>query len=164
VWLYKASAAAIVVVGLTAGACFHILQYERTCYWRIVGNILLPNLELTLSARLGGCDVQPRRILTRSERIESDSPPKQAKCEGSSSFLKKRTKKLLFSSVRTDRISRVSHWIKSFLVLFFKKELLSCCTDVSVSTRVDISFESCRMAILFVPCVCGERLLPAPGG
>jgi hypothetical protein len=44
--------------------------------------------------------------------------------EGSSSFLKKRTKKLLFDSVRTDRIARVNQQNKSFLVLFFKKELL----------------------------------------
>jgi hypothetical protein len=58
--------------------------------------------------------------------------------EGSSSFLKKRTKKLLFSSVSTGRIRRANQWSKSFLVLFFKKELLSCCADVSVSTRVGI--------------------------
>jgi len=41
--------------------------------------------------------------------------------EGSSSFLKKRTKKLLFVGVRASRIRRYN---KSFLVLFFKKELL----------------------------------------
>jgi hypothetical protein len=72
-------------------------------------------------------------------RIESDSAPKQPKCEGSSSFLKKSTKKLLFSSLRTGRIGRVNQWSKSFLVLFFKKELLSCFADVSVSTRVGIT-------------------------
>jgi hypothetical protein len=49
--------------------------------------------------------------------------------------LKKRTKKLLFCSVSTGRIRRANQWSKSFLVLFFKKELLSCCADVSVSTR-----------------------------
>jgi hypothetical protein len=43
------------------------------------------------------------------------------KKEGSSSFLKKRTKKLLFVGSRASRIRRGS---KSFLVLFFKKELL----------------------------------------
>jgi hypothetical protein len=46
--------------------------------------------------------------------------------EGSSSFLKKRTKKLFLFSVRTDLTCRVNQQIKSFLVLFFKKELLPC--------------------------------------
>jgi hypothetical protein len=58
---------------------------------------------------------------------ESDSPPKRRKCEGSSSFLKKRTKKLLFVSGSTNApwliyVSEATD--KSFLVLFFKKELL----------------------------------------
>jgi hypothetical protein len=44
--------------------------------------------------------------------------------QGSSSFLKKRTKKLLLCSVRASRIMRVNQGNKSFLVLFFKKELL----------------------------------------
>jgi len=43
--------------------------------------------------------------------------------EGSSSFLKKRTKKLLLSSVRCGRAHRVTIIVK-VLVLFFKKELL----------------------------------------
>jgi hypothetical protein len=43
------------------------------------------------------------------------------KKQGSSSFLKKRTKKLL--PPRLVRLARVPT-IKSFLVLFFKKELL----------------------------------------
>jgi len=43
--------------------------------------------------------------------------------EGSSSFLKKRTKKLLLSSVRRGRAHRVTIIVK-VLVLFFKKELL----------------------------------------
>jgi hypothetical protein len=48
--------------------------------------------------------------------------------EGSSSFLKKRTKKLLLiaASVRSQLAASVLPAIdKSFLVLFFKKELLS---------------------------------------
>jgi hypothetical protein len=44
--------------------------------------------------------------------------------EGSSSFLKKRTKKLLLLGMHTDRAGRVNQQNKSFLVLFFKKELL----------------------------------------
>jgi photosystem II stability/assembly factor-like uncharacterized protein len=44
----------------------------------------------------------------------------------SSSFLKKRTKKLLPASVRAGRNRHVNQTIKSFLVLFFKKELLPC--------------------------------------
>jgi hypothetical protein len=48
----------------------------------------------------------------------------EGKCEGSSAFLKKSTKKLLFASRRASRIGRVKQWNKSFLVLFFKKELL----------------------------------------
>jgi hypothetical protein len=47
-----------------------------------------------------------------------------SKHKGSSSFLKKRTKKLLLSSVRGGRSDRVDQHSKSFLVLFFKKELL----------------------------------------
>jgi hypothetical protein len=45
--------------------------------------------------------------------------------EESSSFLKKRTKKLLFYSIRVDRPRSATKHSKSFLVLFFKKELLS---------------------------------------
>jgi hypothetical protein len=48
---------------------------------------------------------------------------KERKRKGSSSFLKKRTKKLLFLGVRTDRIGRLNQQSKSFLVLFFKKQL-----------------------------------------
>jgi hypothetical protein len=44
--------------------------------------------------------------------------------KGSSSFLKKRTKKLLFLGMRTDRSCRVNQTTKGFLVIFFKKELL----------------------------------------
>jgi hypothetical protein len=40
--------------------------------------------------------------------------------------LKKRTKKLLRDLVRAGRIRRVNQPDKSFLVLFFKKELLPC--------------------------------------
>jgi hypothetical protein len=45
--------------------------------------------------------------------------------EGSSSFLKKRTKKLLLSSIRGGRAHRVNQHSKNLLLLFFKKELLS---------------------------------------
>jgi hypothetical protein len=54
----------------------------------------------------------------------------EEKCQGSSSFLKKRTKKLLFVSVRVNRCGRVKQASKSFLVLFFKKELLPCFAGV----------------------------------
>jgi hypothetical protein len=40
--------------------------------------------------------------------------------------LKKRTKKPFLSAARTDLACRVNQKSKSFLVLFFKKELLSC--------------------------------------
>jgi hypothetical protein len=50
----------------------------------------------------------------------------QPKRKDSSSFLKKRTKKLLLITVRSDRGGRVNQLSKSFLVLVFKKELLSC--------------------------------------
>jgi hypothetical protein len=49
-----------------------------------------------------------------------------AKQEGSSSFLKKRTKKLLLDQLLLDRAYRASQHNKSLLVLFFRKELLSC--------------------------------------
>jgi hypothetical protein len=49
----------------------------------------------------------------------------------SSSFLKKRTKKLLFVSVRALRTSRINQESKSFLFLFFKKEILPCFANVS---------------------------------
>jgi hypothetical protein len=52
--------------------------------------------------------------------VEIDTQAKQ----GSISFLKKRTKKLLLSSRRASPINRVNQQGKSFLVLFFKKELL----------------------------------------
>jgi hypothetical protein len=48
----------------------------------------------------------------------------QGRKEGSSSFLKKRTKKLLFVWHAFRRHSTQLLGIKSFLVLFFKKELL----------------------------------------
>jgi hypothetical protein len=44
--------------------------------------------------------------------------------QASSSFLKKRTKKLLLDLVSAFRVGRVNQTNKSFLVLFFKKELL----------------------------------------
>jgi hypothetical protein len=55
---------------------------------------------------------------------DKDIAQKEGKHEGSSSFLKKRTKKLLLLGMRTDRTGRVNQHSKSFLVLFFKKELL----------------------------------------
>jgi hypothetical protein len=51
------------------------------------------------------------------------SSSKESKREGSSSFLKKRTKKLLLSTVSIDLAWRITQQNKSFLVLFFKKKL-----------------------------------------
>jgi hypothetical protein len=50
----------------------------------------------------------------------------KAKRQESSSFLKKRTKKLLLALLRAGVIWRVNQRRKSFLFLFFKKEILSC--------------------------------------
>jgi hypothetical protein len=50
-----------------------------------------------------------------------------ARKEGSSSFLKKRTKKLLFDWLTRQKRSVRFEMSKSFLVLFFKKELLPSC-------------------------------------
>jgi len=47
--------------------------------------------------------------------------------EGSSSFLKKRTKKLLLLGIRTDHTRRVNQQNKSLLLLFFRKEDLPFC-------------------------------------
>jgi hypothetical protein len=49
--------------------------------------------------------------------------------------LKKRNKKLLLASVRAGRNDRVNQTSKSFLFLFFKKEILPCLPGVSVSMR-----------------------------
>jgi hypothetical protein len=65
--------------------------------------------------------------------------PKEATRQESSSFLKKRAKKLLRAPVRVDRVGRVNRTSKSFLFLFFKKEILPCFAGVSVPTRVDKS-------------------------
>jgi hypothetical protein len=46
---------------------------------------------------------------------------------GSSSFLKKRTKKLLPATPRVENPLALNQTDKSFLVLFFKKELLPSC-------------------------------------
>jgi hypothetical protein len=56
---------------------------------------------------------------------------KTAKRQGSSSFLKKRTKKLVLDLVRAGRIGRVNRQSKSFLFLFFKKEMLPSLRSVS---------------------------------
>jgi hypothetical protein len=50
---------------------------------------------------------------------------KDSNREGSSSFLEKRTKKLFLSPVRPNVACRANQQSKSFLVLYFKKELLS---------------------------------------
>ena len=55
--------------------------------------------------------------------------------EGSSSFLKKRTKKLLFIAARACRVHLRN---KSFLFLFFKKEILPCFA-LSVFPRIDVT-------------------------
>jgi hypothetical protein len=58
----------------------------------------------------------------RSEsRIENDSPPKEGKCQESSSFLKKRTKKLLFSLIPDLRIYSANQHNQKFFVSFFQK-------------------------------------------
>jgi hypothetical protein len=57
----------------------------------------------------------------------------------SSSFLKKRTKKLLLASVRAGRNQRVSKTSTSFLFLFFKKEILPCSAGVAVQPPVGIT-------------------------
>jgi hypothetical protein len=60
-------------------------------------------------------------------RTESNSLPAKGKHRESSSFLKKRTKKLLSVSggTGTDYLGPTPRaTVKSFLVLFFKKELL----------------------------------------
>jgi len=49
--------------------------------------------------------------------------------------LKKRTKKLLLSAVRIGLDFRINQQSKSFLVLFFKKELLSCWLLLEVAGR-----------------------------
>jgi hypothetical protein len=67
---------------------------------------------------------------------------KKAKWQGSSSFLEKRTKKLLLDSVRASRIGHVNQQSKSLLVLFFRKELLPCFAGVSVPMRVGIRYIS----------------------
>ncbi len=73
---------------------------------------------------------------SRSKRNEATS-----KHEGSSSFLKKRTKKLLLSSVRGGRSDRVNQHTKSFLVLFFKKELLPAWPSPGIAGRlVDLPY------------------------
>jgi hypothetical protein len=60
-------------------------------------------------------------VLITAARVGTDRPAKQ----GSSSFLKKRTKRLLLCRLmRLIRLARIET-SKSFLVLFFKKELLS---------------------------------------
>jgi hypothetical protein len=57
---------------------------------------------------------------------------KRAACKGKQArrkqffFEKKNQKKLLLPALRTDPACRASQQSKSFLVLFFKKELLSC--------------------------------------
>jgi hypothetical protein len=50
--------------------------------------------------------------------------PNEGKREESSSFLKKRTKKLLIIQVSAAQVRRASQLNKSFLFLFFKKEML----------------------------------------
>jgi hypothetical protein len=60
-------------------------------------------------------------------RVAGERGPAQREAKGSSSFLKKRTKKLLFVA-RGSRVNQVPRMSpkksKSFLFLFFKKEIL----------------------------------------
>src|SRR5277367_1761423 len=62
-----------------------------------------------------------------STRSKSDSPLKEVKRQESSSFLKKRTKKLFSVAGGTDSTHvgpLLRTKVKSFLLLFFKKEVL----------------------------------------
>jgi hypothetical protein len=59
--------------------------------------------------------------------------------KASSSFLKKRTKKLLLFGMRTDRPGTSNQQSKSFLVLFFKKELLTFFACNLLPLRLDMS-------------------------
>jgi hypothetical protein len=62
-------------------------------------------------------------VLKYADRILCQ--PREKIKQGSSSFLKKRTKKLLSIGVRNStRVGPRALMSKSFLVLFFKKELL----------------------------------------
>jgi hypothetical protein len=77
--------------------------------------------------------------------IETDSPPEEGKRRESSSFLKKRTKKLLSYLEPIGAASGATLFcfvsaarLKSFLFLFFKKEILPCFAAASVSTQVSI--------------------------
>jgi hypothetical protein len=72
-----------------------------------------------------------------AERLRQNGP--ERKRQESSSFLKKRTKKLL--SVARRYVSNQAEVMatatgKSFLFLFFKKEILPCFASVSVPTRI----------------------------
>ncbi|HTZ70429.1 MAG TPA: hypothetical protein VMB71_07260 [Acetobacteraceae bacterium] len=79
------------------------------------------------------------RPQTVSCSIENELLSKEAKRQESSSFLKKRTKKLFSVAGGTDSTyltPLLRAKTKSFLVLFFKKELLLCFAGFSISTRV----------------------------
>jgi hypothetical protein len=62
----------------------------------------------------------PRHLFARSDAAKRNEA--KSKREGSSYFLKKRTKKLLLASIRCGRAHRVS---KSFLGSFFQKRTAS---------------------------------------
>jgi hypothetical protein len=62
----------------------------------------------------------------------------KGKREESSSVLKKRTKKLLILQGKAACIGRADQKNKSFLFLFFKKEILPCFAGASVSARAGI--------------------------
>ncbi len=77
-----------------------------------------------------GCGVKRNRVRIIPIRFWADTTAKQ----GSSSFLKKKTKRLLLCwLMRLIRLARIKE-SKSFLVLFFKKELLfGACLPLAVS-------------------------------
>jgi hypothetical protein len=64
--------------------------------------------------------------------------------------LKKRTKKLLLASMRADRIGRINQESKSFLFLFFKKEILPCFAGVSLSMKARSHDEAVERIFAFV--------------
>jgi hypothetical protein len=67
----------------------------------------------------------PRLVLAQSDAAKRNEA-KASMQEGSSSFLKKRTKKLLLSSVRCGRAHRVTNIVKVFWFFFSKKNCFLC--------------------------------------
>jgi hypothetical protein len=73
------------------------------------------------------CDkcAKPGRLAERIRPCKFGGARQGGKSPSKQFFFEKRTKKLLFSWRRAGRIGRAIQWSKSFLFLFFKKEILS---------------------------------------